>query len=119
MPIVDIEFVGSAAPRPDAQRLADALGRALATPAGTTWVRVRELPRANYAENESALADDELPVFMTVLHAHLSEGAARKTEVELLTLTLATALDISPTRVHIQYAAAGAGRQAFGGQLVK
>ncbi len=81
--------------------------------------RVRELPRDAYPENESVPADDELPVFMTVLHAHLAEGAARKTEVELLTLTLATALDIAPTRVRSQYAAAGAGRQASGGQLVK
>jgi len=122
MPIIDIEFVRSnvgATALPAAQVLADAIGRVLKTPPGRTWVRVRTLDASCYAENESTLLPDELPVFATVLHAHPPAGAARVAEVAALTDAIALCCACPSERVHVQYAPAAAGRQAFGGALVK
>ena len=67
MPIVDVELVVDAIPPPDlTQRLADAWGEALSSPAGGTWVRVRPLDRGSYVEN-GGLDDEVRPVFVTVL----------------------------------------------------
>lgn len=124
MPLIDIELVavqnGNTPAASAAQPLADALGTALGSPPGRTWVRLRLLPAADYAENHSpALADDELPVFVTVLHAHLPEGELLVEQVGRITAAVADALGRPPQRVHVQYAPAGAGRQAFGGTLVR
>ena len=122
MPIVDIELVGAddapgmAMP---AQRLADAIGQALRSPPGHTWVRLRTLDRTAYAENGAAVAANEGPAFVTVLHAHPPTGPALAAEVAALTRTIANCIGRSPDRVHVQYAAAAAGRQAFGGRLVE
>ena len=122
MPILDIELVlpdGVAPPVASlTQDLADAAGRVLGTSPGHTWVRVRSLAASHYAENDAAVAVDELPVFVTVLHARLPEGAALVDEVDSLTRALAGCLGRSPQRVHVQYAPAAVGRQAFGGNLV-
>ena len=123
MPILEIDLVQpDGAPPPAAvltQALADAAGRVLGTAPGRTWVRLHTLPAAHYAENESAVATDELPVFATVLHAHPPQGDALAVEAAALTRALAICLGRSPQRVHVQYAAAAAGRQAFGGMLVR
>ena len=73
MPIVDVELVAG----PDgvvasrlAQSLADAVGRALGSPVGQTWVRLHILAREHYAENESSIELAELPVFVTVTDSH-------------------------------------------------
>ena len=122
MPIVDIELVlADGAPAPDAvltQALADAAGSALGSPPGRTWVRLHALAASHYAENGAAIDAEGLPVFATVLHAKPPEGAARATEVTQLTQALAQVLGRAPERVHLQYAPAAAGRQAFGGRLV-
>ena len=122
MPILDIEIVQTdGAPPPDAaltQALAAAAGRALATQPGRTWVRLRTLPAAQYAENEYALAPDELPVFASLLHAHPPEGTALADEVAALTQALAACIGRDARHVHVQYTPAAAGRQAFGGVLV-
>lgn len=121
MPIVDIELV--CAPEPEitqglAVNLADALGQVFASPPGHTWVRLRYLDCDAYAENQSVVGTDELPVFATVLHAHLPEGDALAVEVRAITSVLASCLARSVERVHVQYAPAAACRQAFGGVLV-
>ena len=122
MPILDIDIVqadGAAPPTASlTQTLADAAGRVFASTPGRTWVRLRTLPAAQYAENDVTLARDELPVFVTVLHAHPPEAAARAAEVAALTQAVAIGLGCAANRVHVQYAPAGAGRQAFGGSLV-
>lgn len=121
MPIIDIEFVrpnAQAAVLPAAQALADAIGRVLKTRPGRTWVRVRTLDASCYAENESTLPPGELPVFATVLHAHPPVGAALAAEVVALTEAIASCCSCPSERVHVQYAPAAAGRQAFGGSLV-
>ena len=123
MPILDIELVQPDGALPPAavltQALADAAGRALGAAPGRSWARLRVLPAAHYAENEAAVAADELPVFATVLHAHLPQGDLLGVEVAALTQALAACLGRSPQRVHVQYASAAAGRQAFGGVLVR
>lgn len=122
MPIVDIELVHAhepAASHPSASALASALGTAFGTPPGRTWVRVRHLPASAYAENDSELSADELPVFVTVLLAHWPAGEAMAEQVRQVTQAVADGLSLSPERVHVQYAPEAAGRQAFGGQLVR
>lgn len=125
MPIVDIEFVTSdteegRAALPTASALAAAIGGALHTAAGRTWVRVRTLAAGRYAENDvPALSPAEWPVFVTVLHAHPPAGALLAAEVQVLTQTIASCCACSTDRVHVQYAPAAAGRQAFGGSLVE
>ena len=122
MPILDIELVqpdGASVPEASlTQALADAAGRAFGTPGGRTWVRLRTLTAAHYAENGVALAADELPVFATVLHARPPQGPALVSELDTLTRALAACLGRAAQRVHVQYAPAAAGRQAFGGVLV-
>ncbi len=123
MPIVDIEIVGPAAGSAalvSARTLADALGQALASPPGNTWVRLRALDAAAYAENGVAELDaTDLPVFVTLLHAHPPAGPALAAEVTAVTAAVARCLACSTDRVHVQYAPAAAGRQAFGGRLVE
>lgn len=121
MPIVDIELVcarESEITEVSAAELADALGQVFTSPPGHTWVRLRYLGSAAYAENQSVVGADELPVFVTVLHARLPEGEALAAEVRAITSVLANCLGRSTERVHVQYAPAAAGRQAFGGVLV-
>jgi phenylpyruvate tautomerase PptA (4-oxalocrotonate tautomerase family) len=122
MPIVDVERVlpasVSAAPRGLAAALADAAARVFASPPGRTWVRLRALDAAAYAENGVAVESDVLPVFVTVLHAHPPAGDALAQQLRALTEVLAAVLGVEPVRVHVQVAPPGAGRQAFGGTLV-
>lgn len=121
MPIVDIELVAG----PDvsvaaglAQALADVVGRALQSPPGQTWVRLRVLARDRYAENESTLETSAGPVFVTVLRRTLPAKAEMAAEVAALTPAIATAVHRPASCVHIEYAPAAGGRVAFGGTLV-
>lgn len=119
MPIVDVELVWAKAKPalPDlAQSLADALGEVFGSAPGLTWVKLRYLPASDYAENGVRCQAEDLPVFVTVLLAHLP--ADMQTQVQALGLAVAGVLQCSPERVHLQYAPAAAGRQAFGGNLV-
>lgn len=122
MPIVDVEVVCDPAAPPEigtAQRIADEVGRRLAAPKGSTWVRLRWLAADAYAENEAAVGADELPVFALVLHKQPPQGSELEAQVVNVTQAIALALQRSPERVHVQYAPPAAGRQAFGGQLVR
>lgn len=122
MPIVDVTLVlarGAVAPTVTAHQLAHALGLALKVPPGHVWVRLHELDADHYAENDVAVGDSELPVFVTVLHAYWPEPAAMSNEVAVLVTAVAACLGRPAERVHIEYATAGAGRVAFGGKLVR
>jgi hypothetical protein len=122
MPLVEIEVVGeegSAGGRVSAQALADALGRALGSPVGRTWVRLRRLEGADYAENGIAPGAGGGPVFVTVLQAHPPTGAALAAEMGAVTQAVALCIGRAPERVHVDYAPPGAGRVAFGGRLVE
>ena len=122
MPIIDIELVCESEAefaRVSARALADALGQTLGSEPGHTWVRLRFLASAAYAENQATLEGADLPAFVTVLHAHPPIGEALATEAMALTLAVAQCLARRPGRIHVQYAPAALGRQAFGGMLVR
>jgi phenylpyruvate tautomerase PptA (4-oxalocrotonate tautomerase family) len=121
MPILTVEIVlADRELEPDlAQSLADAAGRALGSPPGQTWVRVRPLGRDRYAENESRIGDGDLPVFVTVLMRRSPVGADLQAEVTALTQAVAQVVRRPATCVHLEYAPAAAGRVSFGGKLVR
>ena len=121
MPIVTVEVVADAnAMAPDvAQALADAVGRALKSPPGQTWVRVGSLARDRYAENEAALDVAQLPVFVTILKKQIPPRAELDGEVTALTEAVARVIGRPAACVHVEYAPAAAGRLAFGGILVQ
>ena len=122
MPIIDIEVVGSLrgeAASASARKLADVLGDAFGSAPGHTWVRLRWLDAAAYAENRSPMSEAQLPVFVTVLHAQLPAGDALAVQALAVTRAVAQCLSCPPERVHVQYAPPAAGRQAFGGVWVR
>jgi phenylpyruvate tautomerase PptA (4-oxalocrotonate tautomerase family) len=122
MPIVTVEVVASgndAMEHDIAQLLADAIGHALKSPPGQTWVRIRSLARNQYAENESFLDAAELPVFVTILKRHSPRRAELEGEVTAVTRAVAQVIGRPATCVHVEYAPAAAGRLSFGGVLVK
>jgi phenylpyruvate tautomerase PptA (4-oxalocrotonate tautomerase family) len=122
MPIVDLEIVGEGTAEgsaPYAKALANALGTVFGTPPGRTWVRVRFLARDAYAENETTLSSEDLPVFVTVLHARPPLGEALSLEAKAITVAVSKCLACPEERVHVQYAPAALGRQAFGGRFVQ
>lgn len=121
MPILQVEIVGTLAPRMRrglARRLADAAAEVLGTPPGRTWVRVRRLARADYAENGGPLPRGVRPVFVAVLQARPPRGRRLAQEVAALTAALARACGRPAEHVHLFYEAPAAGRAAFGGRLL-
>lgn len=122
MPIVDVQIVSrESAPERDtlAQELADALGTCLEAAPGRVWIRLHWLPASRYAENGVALLDAELPVFVRVLHARLPAGEVLKAQAHQIAQAAAIVIGRPPDRVHIEFAPAGAGRIAFGGELIE
>src|SRR5437868_15167410 len=70
MPIVDVELVSESEAEfsaTSAEALANALGAALGSQPGHTWVRLRYLTNMCYAVNLAARSQIELAVFVTVL----------------------------------------------------
>ncbi|MEO8753414.1 MAG: hypothetical protein ABI624_12125 [Casimicrobiaceae bacterium] len=121
MPILDIEIVGDVIPPAAtlAQAFADEAARLFAAPPATTWVRVRWLAREAYAEDGTIVATADLPVFVTVLKRHLPGRAALAREMAALASAVAEVVGRPAERIHVEYAAAAAGRIAFGGVLIE
>jgi phenylpyruvate tautomerase PptA (4-oxalocrotonate tautomerase family) len=122
MPIIDVELVTEPTATSTAglaQALADAVGGALNSPPGQSWVRLHVLAREHYAENESLVESFDLPVFVTVQKRALPEKAALTVEIAALTSAIAKATGRNPASVHVEYAPAAAGRLAFGGRIVE
>lgn len=103
-----------------ARELADALGGVFGTArdSGRTWVKVREIPHSQYAEQGGAVGDVQ-PVFVRVLTAKRPEGELLKQEMMRVTMVIASALDRRAENVHVIYEADAQGRIAFGGKLVE
>jgi len=122
MPILDVEMISAPGAEPAsglAQKIADEAGAVLGTPARHTWVRLRTLASANYAESGERLEAADLPVFVDVFQHTPPTGPALDTEATDLTAAIAKAIGRASDRVHLQYAAPLAGRQAFGGRIVR
>lgn len=122
MPIVTVEVVagdGSATRNDLAQVLADAIGKALNSPPGHTWVRLRPITPNQYAENGSPPEATELPVFVTILERQASRGAELQAQVASLTRAVAEVVGRPASCVHIEFAPSAAGRLSFGGTLVQ
>ena len=121
MPIADVRFVRGRAPHPippSAQQLADAIGRALASGPGQTWVRLQALEASQYAENGANVDEEDLPVFVSLLLAHPPQGEELAAQAVAVTYAVASCFARQPERVHVEYAPAAAGRVAFGGVVV-
>jgi len=113
-----VELVGKEDSPNLAQKIADAAGSALGTELGRTWVKLRYLPSAHYAENGAT--DPEMrPVFVSLLLGRSLPAVGRKE----LSLTLARAIGEVVGRpienVHILFEPDARGRMAFGGVLVE
>jgi phenylpyruvate tautomerase PptA (4-oxalocrotonate tautomerase family) len=123
MPLVDIQIVSAsraAFERVSAQALADGIGRALGSASGRTWVRLQWLPARDYAENGAAAPSPSAfgPVFVTLGLAEPPPLPERAAQARAVTEAIAPLVPIAVDLVHLSYAPALAGRQAFGGQLV-
>ena len=123
MPIVDIEALVEP-DNPDSldehlQDLADGLGVLFGSDPAGTWVRLRYLSTAHYAENHVSIGEDVRPTFVTVLKARLPDSAALRLEAQQVATTVAAILDRPAANVHVLYEPPGEGRIAFGGELVE
>jgi len=122
MPIVDIQLVVAgtdSVPAGLVQAVANALGQLFESPPGHTWVRASTLSASNYAENGPRPATGDLPVFVTLLLAEPPQGDARAIQAARITTAVAAAVGRNAGSVHLEYAASGKGRMAFGGVLMQ
>ena len=76
------------------------------------------IPCDHYAESGGGPPDGVYPVFVSVLKARLPAPDALRIEVARLTAAVAEATGRPEEHIHIVYLPAGAGRVAFGGDLV-
>ena len=122
MPIVDIEMVIEPGEMPAvglAKTLSDAAAKVFETPAGRTWVRLRALPSAQYAENGDGPAEGVRPVFVTILKSKRPTGETLREETGRLTEAIATVCGRPAENVHVLWLPEAKGRMAFGGRLVE
>lgn len=101
-----------------AAEIADRGGEVFGSPPGNTWIKLRPIPCDHYAENGVGPPDGVYPVFVLVLKARLPAPDPLRAEVSRLAAAIAEATGRPVENVHIAYLPAGAGRVAFGGELV-
>jgi phenylpyruvate tautomerase PptA (4-oxalocrotonate tautomerase family) len=120
MPILEVELIRAPDDAPRApglsSSLADAAALVLRAEPGRVWVRYRERPADDYAEN--GIHDPPHPVFVSVLRRELPPRAELAVEASALATALAPLLGRPIELVHVIYEPPGAGRVAFGGRLV-
>lgn len=121
MPILQVEIVGKPAAGAAglARRIADAAAVVLKAPPGRVWVRLRFLPRANYAECGGPVPAGIKPVFVNLLKARLGPQKALLKEARALAVAIAKACARPVENVHIFYDPPAIGRAAFGGELLE
>lgn len=120
MPILNIDLVGDGAPPPEglARQLADAAGHVLGSEPNATWVRLRSLSPAEYAENGDAYPDAH-PVLVTIIKGDLAPPDELAIEAAALATAIADVTGRATEHVHIIYEPPGRGRVAFGGELLR
>lgn len=123
MPIVNIQLVVAEDEERYApaivQGLADSLGEVFDADAGTTWIKMMYLDRRDYAENQARIPETVRPTFVEVLRRSLPEEDRRASEAQRIAAAVARVLSRPSENVHVIYLPAGAGRVAFGGNLVR
>lgn len=120
MPILDVQVVlrpGESLPGHLAADIADRAGEVFGTPPGRTWVKLYALPTEHYAENGGS-DENAYPVFVSIFKSQLPAPQVLPTEAAQLTRAIAQACARPVQNVHLIYWPAGAGRVAFGGQLI-
>jgi phenylpyruvate tautomerase PptA (4-oxalocrotonate tautomerase family) len=120
MPLIEVEIVGGEPnlPAQVSQPLADALGTIFGSAPAQTWVRVRALPRAAYAENGVAESPGTNAVFVEITKRALPPPTELAIEAARVSTTVAQICGRPAEQVHVIYEPPGAGRIAFGGELV-
>lgn len=121
MPILQVELVGKPAAGAGslARCIADAAAGVLKAPPGRVWVRLRYLPRGNYAECGGPLPAGIKPVFVNLLKARLGPQKALLKEARAMAKAIAKACSRPVENVHIFYDPPAMGRAAFGGELLE
>jgi len=120
MPILDVEIVfepGEELKPGLATDLAEAAAEVFRSGPQQTWVKLRPLPRAWYAEN-GGTAENVKPVFISILKARQPSLAQMEAEIYQLTQKFALICDRPAEHIHILYQPEGYGRIAFGGELL-
>ena len=121
MPILDIELVEPQALRDKralASAIADGVARALDTPRGSTWVKVRYLAEQDYAEDGGGPAHGARPVFVRLLLADWPTAEELASRVERVTRVVAEECGGPSETVHVICEPPARGRIAFGGYLL-
>ena len=121
MPIVDVECVRSdeeVLTRSQIECLANELGDLFGRNPGTTWVKVRNLSLLSYAENGIAEEDTPEPTFVRIIKRTLPDKQGLSDEAKRIVHVVAQTLSCEAENVHVIYEPEGAGRVAFGGELV-
>ena len=121
MPIIDVEIVllpGETVRSGLAAEIADRCGEVFGSPPGNTWVKLHLTPRDHYAENGGGPSVSVYPVFASVLKVRLPSPDALRAEVSRLTAAIAQATGRPEEHVHVAYSPEGAGRVAFGGEIM-
>jgi phenylpyruvate tautomerase PptA (4-oxalocrotonate tautomerase family) len=120
MPIVEVELVTDDEPGPGlAGLLADEIGRAMNASEGSTWVRLRTLPRDHYGESGGPVPEGVQPVFVTVTTQDRPAADQLSVVVERMTSSVARTTGHPRQNIHVIFAPDAAGRVAFGGRVVQ
>lgn len=123
MPIVEIELVEDPTQEPVSRarisELADRLGELFESRPGTTWVKLRYLPRSSYAESGGAELDTVRPVFVSVTRLTLPPESRLREEAAAVCAIIAHGLERPPENTHVVFEPPAAGRIAFGGKLYR
>lgn len=121
MPIIEMEIVLK--PREQlvsglALTVANAAGETLGFPEGQTWVKVRILGPASYAESGGGPPEGVCPIFVSVLQADDLAGEKRREQADMLSSVIAHICGREKEHVHILFLPPARGRIAFGGTLL-
>ena len=121
MPIVTVEAVSDADaefPRGLAAQLADAAAEICGSGPGELWLRLRALPKGQYAESGGSSFESLKPVFVTLLYYKQPETQERKRIAASFAKQFASILSRPPENIHILFEPEACERIALGGKLL-
>lgn len=117
MPIVTVDIVTETSlPGALSAELADSLAGVFGDPPSRTWVRLR--PLTDYAEGGGGPPPGISPVFVSIILAEPPQGQDRIDQAKSVAAAVAVVCERPAQNVHVIYEAPGAGRVAFGGDLI-